>query len=749
MSDTATKYRVVGTRPVRHDGVDKVTGRANYGADLHLPGMLHGKVLRSPHAHARIRSIDTSAAAALEGVFAVVTGDDFPREPVDKGNHQAQVVMCRGHVRYAGHAVAAVAATTPTIADRALDLIKVDYEVLPHVTDVMEAANGTVIIDPDLRTNGDASAPPSNISSTDVFEAGDLEAGFAAADVVIEHEFDSATIHQGYIEPHACVARHSEDGQAMLWVSSQGHFAMRDQSAGVLGIRPSQIKSIPAEIGGGFGGKTGVFLEPVAILLSKKSGRPMKMVMSRAEVFTSTGPAPGSHIRLKLGATREGRITAVETHMWYESGGFPGGLLACGMFSVTSAYDLENYYIKGYNVISNKPYMRPYRAPLAPNAAQAMETTIDEVCEQIGMDPLEFRLKNAAKKGTKASYGPVFPEIGMVATLEAARAHPHYTAPLGPNQGRGVASGFWINIGGDATANITIMPDGRASLVTGRPDVGGARAAQAMVLAEELGIDVDQVIPSIGDTDTVGMNGISEGSSTAYASSMAIHEAAGKLIELLRERAAQVWEVDQEKVTWKEGAAHLEPGSNGVQEPLTLKDLAANSSRTGGPLGAEAAINARFAAPSFGTHICDVEVDPDTGKVDVVRYTVCQDAGRALHRDYVEGQFQGGAAQGIGWALNEGYIYNDQGVLENAGFLDYRMPVALDLPMIEPVIVEVPNPKHPFGVRGVGENAIVAPIAAVANAIHDATGVRLRQAPMSPPRVLAAVLEQNGHNGKG
>ena len=745
MSDTNTAYRVLGTRPVRHDGVDKVTGRANYGADFHLPGMLHGKVLRSPHAHARIRSIDTSAAEALDGVFAVVTGDDFPSETPDQVS--AQVVMCRGHVRYEGHAIAAVAAASPTIADQAVDLIEVDYEVLPHVTDVWEAAQGKVIIDPELRTDGDESAPCSNISNTDVFDAGDLEAGFAAADVIIEHEFDSATIHQGYIEPHACVARYGEDGNILLWVSSQGHFAIRDLTAAQLGISPSRIKTIPAEIGGGFGGKTTVFLEPAAIRLAEKSGRPVKMVMTRAEVFTSSGPAPGSHIRLRMGATRDGRITAVDADLWYESGSFPGPLMGLGMMCLTAPYEIENYHIKGYNVLVNKPFMRPYRAPLAPNAAHATESIIDEICEQIGMDPIEFRLKNAARKGTKAAYGPVYPEIGMVATLEAAKAHPHYSAPLGPNQGRGVASGFWMNIGGDATANISVLPDGRVSLITGRPDIGGSRTAQAMVLAEELGIPVDEVNPSIGDTDTVGMNGISEGSSTAYASSMAIHDAAIELIDELRDRAAQVWEVDKEQVTWQDGAAHLNGGSNGSQEPLSLRELAKSSSQTGGPLSAEAAVNARFAAPAFGTHICDVEVDPDTGKVDVLRFTAVQDVGKAIHPSYVEGQVQGGAVQGIGWALNEEYYYNDEGNMVNSSFLDYRMPISLDLPMIDTVLVEVANPGHPYGVRGVGEVSLVPPMAAVANAVYRATGVRMNSLPMSPGRVMEAVWAAGKANG--
>ena len=747
MSDTKTAtYKVLGTRPVRHDGVDKVTGRANYGADFHLPGMLHGKVLRSPHAHARIRSIDTSAAQALDGVFAVVTGSDFPAETANPVS--AEVVMCRGHVRYQGQPVAAVAAATPTIADQALGLIEVDYEVLPNVTDVWEAAQGKVIIDPELRTDGDESAPPSNISNTNVFDAGDVDAGFAAADVIIEHEFDSATIHQGYIEPHACVARWGEDGNVLLWVSSQGHFAIRDLTAGQLGIAPSRIKTIPAEIGGGFGGKTTVFLEPVAIVMAEQTGRPVKMVMTREEVFTSSGPAPGSHIRLKMGATRDGRITAVDADLWYESGSYPGPLMGLGMMCLTAPYEVDNYHIKGYNVLVNKPFMRPYRAPLAPNAAHATESVIDEICERDRHGQDRVPAQERRQGGHQGRLRPRLPANRHDRDAAGpAKAHPHYSAPLGPGQGRGVASGFWMNIGGDATANISVLPDGRVSLITGRPDIGGSRAAQAMVLAEELGISVDEINPSIGDSDTVGMNGISEGSSTAYASSMAIHEAAKKLIDELRDRAAQVWETDKERVTWKDGAAHLNGGSNGAEEPLSLRDLAGSSSQTGGPLGAEAAINARFAAPAFGTHICDVEVDQETGKVDVVRYTVCQDAGRALHKSYVEGQFQGGAAQGIGWALNEGYYYNEQGVMENAGFLDYRMPVALDLPMIDTVVVEVPNPKHPYGVRGVGENAIVAPLATVANAVADATGVRLRQVPMSPDRVLEGILTHKAANG--
>ena len=752
MSDTTTAkpaYRWIGKRPIRHDGVDKVTGRAQYGADFSLPGMLHGKALRSTCAHARIKSIDTSAARALEGVKDVITGADFPEVSADgqiEGEAPASVrdtahnVIARDKVRYHGHAVAAVAAISAAVADEALKLIEVEYEPLPVVLDVMEAcAADAPLIDESLRTDGEAGAVPSNVASRNVFEGGDLERGFDAADVIIEHEFDSGTVHQGYIETHACMARATENGEITLWVSSQGHFSIRDSAAQVLAIEPSLIRAVPTEIGGGFGGKTTVYLEPMAILMAQRTGLPVKMVMTRDEVFRGTGPAPGSHTRIRMGATRDGRITAADCDLWFEAGGFPGSAVGAAMMALIAPYDVANFRIVGWDVLVNKPKSHAYRAPGAPNAAHASECVIDEICEQINMDPLEFRLKNAAKKGTKAPYGPVFPEIGMVETVQACLDHPHYRAPLGPNQGRGVASGFWMNGGGDATAHISVLPDGKVTLVTGRPDIGGSRAGHAMVLAEELGIDVENVRPSIGDTDAIGFNGVTGGSSTAYAASVAVHEAAQNLIADARRRAAEIWDAQPGDVEWRDGAAHLKAGVNGTEAPLTLEDLASKASQTGGPLAADASVNAKGAAPALGTHICDVEVDPETGKVDVIRYTVVQDAGRAIHKSYVEGQMQGGAVQGIGWALNEEYLFNEDGVMENAGFLDYRMPVALDLPMIDTVVVEVPNPRHPYGVRGVGENAIVQPLAAVANAIYDAVGVRLYSLPMSPPKVLKAL----------
>ena len=775
----ARSFKVIGTRPIRHDGIDKVTGRAKFGADIRLAGMLHGKVLRSPHAHARILRINTSRAAAAPGVKAIVTGAEMPE--VEAGVEQAgeaavnyrqlsDNVLAKNKVLYSGHAIAAVAATSPDIAEEALKLIDVEYEVLPAVLDVRAAmAPGAPILHPHLRTRGGESKDePTNVASVMRLERGDLAAGFQAAAVVVEHEFDTAMVHQGYIEPHNAVAKVDPDGQVTVWCSTQGAFDVRSMCARVLAMPLSKIKVVPAEIGGGFGGKTTVYLEPLAILLARKTGRPVKLVMSRAEVLRATGPASGSHIRVKIGASSDGRITAAECLLIYEAGAFPGSPVFAGAITCLGPYDLDVFRIEGYDVVNNRPKAYAYRAPGATNAAFAVESVVDELAVKLGMDPIDFRLRNAAREGTAQPMGPKFKRIGLVELLETAKAHPHWTAPLGEpgtptngaagnghaspgngagngaglaarskRRGRGFACGFWVNAGMQSSATIAINADGTASVVTGSPDIGGTRTACAMVAAEELGIPVDQVRPTVADTDSIGYTDVTGGSRVAMATGLAVYRAAEDVKRQLCERAARMWKVAPEEVRFENGAA---VATKGDEKPLTVREIAAQFGRTGGPLLGSATVNAQAAVgPTFAGLIADVEVDVETGKVDVVRATVLQDAGKAIHPSYVEGQMQGGTAQGIGWALNEEYVYDEQGNLRNTGFLDYRMPVANDLPRIDTVIVEVPNPSHPLGVRGVGEVPIVPPPGAIANAIHRAAGVRLCELPMSPPRVLAAL----------
>ena len=745
--------RWIGTRPVRPDGVDKVTGRARFGADAHLPNMLVGKVLRSPHAHARLKSIDVSRALALPGVKAVVTRDDFsdlPSEFVPAGemlvNYRDVVrnVMAREKVLYEGHPVAAVAAVGERAAKEALDLIEVEYEALPHVMDVEEAmAPDAPLLHDDMITAGVEPAPetPSNVAKVVEFGHGDVEAGFAEADMVVEREFRTRPVHQGYIEPHSCVASFSEDGQADLWCTTQGHFVVRGHCAKLLGMEVSRLRVTASEIGGGFGGKTVVYLEPLALMLSRKSGNPVKMTMSREEVFRASGPAPGTCIRVKVGVRRDGRITAGEAELKYEAGAFQGSPVQPGCMCAFAPYDLPNVEVTGYDVVVNRPKATAYRAPGAPQSEFAVESVIDELAKAIGMDPVALRLKNAAKEGTRAAYGPTFGPVGLVETLEAARAHDHYRAPLGPGQGRGVASGFWFNIGGETCANLNLGEDGTIALVAGTPDIGGSRAALCLQAAEALGVDVETIRPLIADTSSLGYTFLTGGSRTAFASGMAVIEASKDMIGQLCERAAKIWDIPVDAVEWVEGEARPAGANAGEFEPLPLADLAGLAGKTGGPIVGRAQINAQGAGPSFGTHVVDVDVDRETGRVEILRYTAVQDAGKAVHPGYVEGQMQGGAVQGIGWALNEEYVYDENGRLENPGFLDYRIPVCSDVPMIDTVIVEVPNPTHPYGVRGVGETPIIPPMAAIANAVEGALGIRFTELPMSPPRVLKAVDE--------
>ncbi len=742
-------FKVIGTRPIRHDGVDKVTGRAKYGADYAFPGMLFGKVLRSPHAHARIKSINAEKALKMPGVKALVTCADLP-EAEDKVEQIGEAAMnphflsmnilARDKVLYDGHAIAAVAATSPHIAEEALRLIDVEYEVLPPVMTVEDAMKpGAAILLPSLR-NREEGDKQTNVANHLQFKRGDVEEAFKSADFVVEREFKTAMVHQGYIEPHNAVDIYNSDGQGTIYCSTQGPFDVRSMSAEVLGVPVGKIKVVPAEIGGGFGGKTTIYLEPVALLLSKKTGHPVKMVMTRNEVLRASGPTSGSTIKVKMGCTRDGRIVATKIWMAYEAGAFPGSPVGAGALTVTAPYNLDNFQIDGYDVVVNRPKVAAYRAPGATNAAFAIETCIDELAEKCGIEPIDFRIKNAAHEGTTQIIGAPYKRIGYIETLEAIKNSPHYKTPLtGHNRGRGFGSGFWFNAGMQSSATVNIHTDGTASVVTGSPDIGGSRASMAMITAEVLGMDVTDVRPLVTDTDSIGHTDVTGGSRVTYATGMAVYNAAQDALKQLRERAAKMWEKSVDDVEFVDGK--LTAKGNGVP-PLSIKEIAKRLARTGGPVTGRATVSTGGigVGPAFACTLVDLEVDPDTGKVQILRCTVAQDAGRAIHPAYVEGQMQGGTAQGLGWALNEEYVYDSEGHLRNTGLLDYRMPTCLDLPMIETCVVEVPNPNHPLGVRGVGEVSIVPPPAAVANAIYRAVGVRMTQLPTSPPRLLKAIL---------
>ncbi|HSI00955.1 MAG TPA: xanthine dehydrogenase family protein molybdopterin-binding subunit, partial [Reyranella sp.] len=492
-SEASAKYKWIGTRPDRPDGADKVTGRARFGADFNLPGQLIGKVLRSPHAHAVIKSIDTSKAEALAGVKAVVTAKDFPEQPnliVPTGEMQVNLrditrnIMAREKALYEGHPVAAVAAVSEAIARQALGLIKVDYKVLPHVIDVAEAMKpGAPVLHDHMITEGVTPPPtkPSNIAKRIEFNKGDTKAGFAEAEIVIEKDYSTQAVHQGYIEPHAALASASEDGQVQVWSTTQGHFQVRGFCAKLLNLDTSQVRVTPTEIGGGFGGKTVVYLEPVAIKLSQKTGKPVKMTMTREEVFRASGPAPGGNIKVKIGARKDGRIVAAECTIEMQAGAFPGSPVGPACMCSYACYDIDNVHIVGFDVVSNRPKVAAYRAPGAPISAWAVESTLDILALQLKMDPIDLRLINAAKKGTKTAYGVTFNTIGMVETLEAIRDSEHYKTPPKPGYARGVAAGFWFNIGADSSAASHVGEDGSVTVISGNPDIGGSRASLALM----------------------------------------------------------------------------------------------------------------------------------------------------------------------------------------------------------------------------------------------------------------------------
>ena len=761
------EFNVVGTRPVRPDGADKVTGKAHYSADIILPGLLQGKVLRSPHAHARITKLDVSRAAAHPDVRAVVTGADF-LEPAGRASDLTEGamvnykflsnnVMAKDKALYKGHAIAAVAAASVHVAEQALALIDVEYEVLPPVLHAKEAmkdesalvherlaAMSTAAIRAGGVLDDDDPSRGTNVANHFEFRLGDLEQGFKDAEIIVENETSTVAVHQGYIEPHSGTAMWHEDGTLTVWSSSQGHFTVREYTARLLGVPVSSVKAIPMEIGGGFGAKLTMYCEPVAGALARKAAAPVKVTMNRTEVFEATGPTSGTIVSVKLGATKEGRLTAAECHLVFEAGAFPGSPVPGGAQCITGAYDIPNAYIEGYDIVVNRPKTAAYRAPGSPAAAFCFETAMDQLAEKLGIDPIDLRLLNSSKEGTRRATGPLMPKVGFIEVLEAAKAHPHYSAPKdGKFRGRGMASGFWGNNSGPAACVATVTPDGCVNLAEGSPDIGGTRASVSQQLAEVLGIPIEDVHPQIMDTDSIGFTSNTGGSGVTFKTGIAAYTAAHDIKDQMIQRAAKIWDVDAADVTYENGAVQH---TSDPELKLTFKQLAARQIPTGGPIVGSAGVNPPGPGPAIATHIVDVEVDVETGKVEIVRYTALQDAGKAVHPSYVEGQIQGGVVQGIGWALNEEYYVSDQGQMMNSSFLDYRMPVSLDLPMIDTVIVEVANPNHPYGVRGVGEVCIVPPMAAISNAIYDAIGVRLNSLPMNPGAVLEALWEKNGSN---
>lgn len=749
--------KYVGQRLPRVDGVDKVTGRMRYGADISLPGMAWAKQLGSPHAHARIVAIDTTKAKAIPGVFAVVTGADMPRlvseisgaevgpeefEAASRGKR----ILAWEKVVFHGEPVAAVVAATPSIADEALAAITVEYEPLPPVIDPLRALAPDA---PLLHYNHFAESfagradTPSNISRHNEVARGDVAQGFADADVILEDTFSTCFVHQGYIEPQASLAEYSPQGDLHMWTTTQGSFGVRSGLSSFLHLPAGRITVTPLEVGGGFGAKGAMGVEPLVALLAHAAKRPVKCVLRRSEVLKASRPAPGSVISVKVGAKKDGTFTALEARMVYDVGAYPGGASGAGMNIGPGPYKWPNAKVEGIDVMTNKPSVTAYRAPSGPQAAFAIESMVDRVATELGIDPIELRLRNAVEKGDRAINDVEWVRIGFKETLETMRQHPAWTEPLpapsqpGRKRGRGVAAGYWGGGVGTSTAEIHFAEDGAVRIVTGSVDLTGCRSSVCQIAAEVLDVPFDKVGIVTESTDAVAFNDGTGGSRLTLSLGTAVYRAAVDAREKLRQRAAELLKADAADVVEADGAFFAR---SAPEMTMTRAQVLRRSMNSGaGPIVGSGATTHLKRAPAFALQIAEVEVDEETGQTWVVRYTGCQDVGCAINPDLCEGQIQGSAVQGIGWALTEGYVYDERGLLRNPSLLDYRKMTSLDVPNIDCVLVEVPAEESPFGVRGTGEVNIIPCLAAIGNAIYDAVGVRLASTPFSAERVYAAM----------
>ncbi len=749
-------FRIIGRRTAKVDAVDKVTGRAQFGADVPLPRFLVGMILRSPHAHARIRCIDTSKAAALPGVLAIITGNDLPTMtpgiPGASGRatvlecYLSHEVMARDRVLFHGHAVAAVAATSTHIAEAALQLIQVEYEPLPHMLDPVEAMQPDAVrLHDDLYTQSATgkSTSPSNIAEHLEMGRGDVGQGFAAADVVVERTFRTQAVHQGYIEPDSETAWMREDGSVIVWANTQTTFTQRHELAVVLDLPMNKIRVVPTEVGGAFGGKETVRVSALCVVLSRKTGLPVRITLSREEVLRGTGPGSATVSTIKVGARKDGTITAIQAHLIYDAGAFPGAPLRSAIRRVFSHYRTPNLKIEAYDVVTNKPHVAAYRAPGGTPTNFALESVIDEVGDLLHLEPLAFRLQNVSRPGDPMPDGVILPSVSLTEILQQVQHHPCWTTPLtGPHQGRGVALGLWTNPGGTTSCHLSLNADGSVTLVLGTVDLSATRTSLAMVAAEALGLDLEDVRVVVGDTDMVAYSGASAGDKVTYVTSKAIIKASDELLAQLKRRAAEALEASPQDIVYERKRFWVQ-GS--PARGISLEDIAQRTVRSGGAVLGYGSASETFSsvalAPNAAAHVVDVEVDRDTGQVKILRYTTFQDVGLCVNPDQVEGQMQGGATQGIGWGLSEAYIVDDTGAMRNANLLDYRLPSSLDVPYIATNVVEVPSSDHPYGIRAVGQVPIVPPAAALANAIYRATGVRLWELPMTSERLYRAMKQ--------
>jgi CO/xanthine dehydrogenase Mo-binding subunit len=761
---TTRDVRGVGLAIPRPDGAEKVTGRVQYVADLQPRGLLHAKLLRSPHAHARIVRIDTSRARALPGVRAVLTAADIPQLK-RKAPTRSHAVLAIDRVVFVGQPVAAVAADELAIAEEAIDLITVEYQVLPAAVDPLKAMQVGAPPVADAGTEADTSeamahgavavakadAPPpkaANVSQQSRLHRGDLAKGFAESDLVLEKTYRVPMVHQGYLEPHAVLAEWDRTGFLTLWASTQGSFNTRSEVADVLEMSENQIRVIPMECGGGFGGKIRALCEPITALLARATGRPVRYVMTRREELEAGNPAPQVIIRLKTGVKRDGTLKALEAETVLEAGAFSGAVLAVSAVFLASLYKWPAFEVRGAEVLTHKPSIAAYRAPVAPQTIFAIDSHMEQIARTLGLDPVEFRRRHLIVEGDPMANGQPWQSNGGREVLDRIAEHPIWKTRAewkasGGNgrglRGTGLALGGWLGGLQPTGATVRLNPDGTVSVLTGQVDIAGTNIALAQIAASAYGVDIEKIRITTGDTDTAPVTGLSAGSKTVYTVGAAVLQAAEDARRQTLEIAATELEAAVQDLELIDSRVNV----RGMPDRgITLAQIGKKGnlymSKVQPVLGVSRPAFSQQ-APGFAAQLARIEVDPDTGEVTVHGFVVVQDVGKAINPIGVEGQMQGGAVQSLGMALTEGLMYDGNGRLMNPSLLDYRKLTAADLPSIETIIVEKPSPSGPFGARGVGEPPIIPAPAAIANAVEDAVGVRITEAPITPERIALAL----------
>ena len=750
-----TSFRFVGRRTKRADAPERLTGRLRFTNDLLLPGALHVRFVRSPHAAARVVSIDAAAALQIPGVHAVLTARDLPVPDIKAAVDARRILLALDNVIFAGQPVAAVLAESEAIAEDGVQAVEVEYEPQPAAVDVLDAMSMDAPVVRQKReqdeselaihgaaTGGQAVDEPAgpNVSNRVQFKRGDVEAGFREADVVLEREFRTSWVHQGYMEPQSCTAGTDPHGNLMVYASTQGMFFVREQVARALGLGDHQVKVEAMPVGGGFGGKVGL-VEPTVAALALAVGRPVRLAYTRMDEFVAADPAPQSVLRLKIGARRDGTLTTLDGELIFDAGANPGAPVGIAAILMGSTYRWEHLVLRGTEVLSHKSGTGAYRAPGAPQAAFALESLVDEMAYELGIDPFDLRMKNAAREGDLLADGRKWPRIGLVECLQ--RAEPLYRAEraaAGRGEGVGIALGGWPGGIEPAAAACRLNTDGTLQVTLGSVDLTGVNTTFAIIAAEAFGLDnPSQVRVTTTDTDGAPYAGVSGGSKVTYSSGPAVLRAAEDARNQVLRIAAAELEASVEDLELVQGRVQVR-GVPGKSKTLAeIHALSGSFAARYEPVYGRGQSAVTDTAPGFAVHVARVQVDPDTGHVQALRHISVQDVGRAINLAAVEGQIHGGTVQAVGWGLFERMEFDEQGTPMTSSLMDYAIPKASQSPSIETAIVEVPSASGPFGAKGVGEPPVIPGAAALANAVRAACGARVTSLPVTPERVRAAM----------